>query len=133
VQFIVAMTAGGLLLIGVFVAIAQRSWRDDQRRRDLGTIDAMIERYAANHLGAYPSTADASNPASQLTEQFQALRMTDPKTGKYYVLGSNFDSCDSSADATQRGPGYVSYGRPGNSSPFKLRMCLEWGEFSLGD
>jgi type II secretory pathway pseudopilin PulG len=133
IQFIVAMTIGGLLLVGIFVVVAQRSWRDDQRRKDLSQVDAMIERYAANNLGAYPTTKDADSPSSQLQQQFQALHLVDPKNGKYYVLGSDFGDCNPTADQTGHGPGYISYGRPGVNAPFKLRVCLEWGDFSLGN
>ncbi|HEX3082448.1 MAG TPA: hypothetical protein VHQ86_04285 [Candidatus Saccharimonadia bacterium] len=134
IQFIVAMTVSGLLLVGVLLMILQRTWRDDQRRRDLGTVEAMIERSAANNLGRYPKTKDADDPNSALRTQFQALWLEDPKAGKYYIIGSNFGPCDPSAEMANQGAGYISYGRPGdNGSPFKLRICLESGEYWFGN
>jgi type II secretory pathway pseudopilin PulG len=133
VSLVVVMTISGLLLIGVFIMVAQRSWRDDQRRRDLNAIDAMIEHDAANNLGKYPSTQDANNGVSKLRMEFDGMHMIDPKAGTFYAMGSDFGPCDTSAPITDRGVGYISYARPGvGGSPFKLRICLEWGEFSLG-
>ncbi len=133
VQFIIAMTIGGLIFVGIFVAVAQRSWRDDQRRKDLGAVDAMVERLAANSLGRYPVTADADKPSSALRSQFDALQLRDPKSNKYYGFGSDFGPCDTSADGAHLGTGYISYARPGDNAPFKLRVCLEWGEYDLGN
>jgi hypothetical protein len=128
------MTVVGLLLIGVFVGVAQRTWRNNQRRTDLATVEAMVQRYAEGHRGRYPAATEADNASSEFRDEFNGLKLADPKSGKYYVLGSDFGPCDPTADATARGPGYISYGRPGNGGPFKLRICLEWGgEFGIGD
>lgn len=124
IQFIIAMTVAGLLLLGVFIAVAQRSWRDDQRRKDLGQVETMVQRYAENHLGRYPTTKMADDPGSQLKAQFDTLRMTDPKSGKYYTLSSSFDTCTE--------PGQVSY-KKGTTKPYELRMCLESGEYYFGN
>ena len=134
VSLVVGMTIGGLLLIGIVIFVAQRSWRDDQRRRDLSTVDALIERQAAANFGIYPTTKDADTAISTLRTGFDGLHMIDPSAGTFYVMGSDFGPCDPSGTITDRGPGYISYARSGlNGSPFKLRICLEWGEFSIGD
>jgi hypothetical protein len=133
VQFITAMTVCGLLLVGLFVQIAKVSQRENQRRSDLGLVEAMVGRYAENHLGRYPSTKQASKSGSELQVQFEMLRLLDPKTGKYYVLGSDFGECNGGADTADRGPGYVSYKSPGDNGPYTLRICLERGDYYLGD
>jgi hypothetical protein len=134
IQFITGMTVVGLLLMGVFVAVAKQVGRDNQRRSDLVTIDAMVKRVAEQHHGQFPGAKDGDNPGSDLRVEFEKLRLTDPKAGSTYVMGSDFGSCDSRADIDKLGPGFVSYGRPGvNGSPYKLRICLERGEYYVGD
>lgn len=125
IQFIIAMTVVGLLLLGIFIAVAKRSWRDTQRRNDLGQVSAMVDRYSENHHGKYPPSKDADDPGSQLRVQFDSLRLLDPKTSKYYAFSSSFEDCE--------GPGLVSYKKPGNNKPYDLRICLEAGEYYFGN
>lgn len=134
IQFVIFLTVLVLLVLAIFVAVAQRSQHDNQRRGDLATVAAMIERYAENRHGAYPSNKDAEDPGSAFKAQFEALELRDPQSKKYYVLGTDFDDCDGSS-TNDRGPGYISYGRPGeDGAPFKLRMCLEkGGEYYYGE
>jgi hypothetical protein len=134
IQFIVGITVIVLLVLSLFVAIARKTQRDSTRRGDLALVAAMIGRYGENHLGKYPTTKEAADPGSPFMAQFQQLELKDPKSKKYYVLGTSFDPCDGSNPA-DRGPGYISYGRPGeNGKPYKLRICLEGGrEYYFGD
>ncbi len=133
IQFIAAMTVAGLLFVGVIVYVAQIGQRDDQRKANLGLIEGVVGRYAENHLGKYPPTKQASVKGSELQIQFDALRLLDQKTGQYYVLNSDFDDCNGGAKTEDHGPGYVSYKSPGDGGPFLLRICLERGEFYLGN
>jgi hypothetical protein len=133
ISFIVVMTVAGLFLTAVAVWVAQRTWRDNQRKTDLAQVVGMVERYSANHLGKYPKSKEADDPSSALSEQFQALKLRDPKTDKYYGFGSDFGPCDPGGDPAHLGTGYISYAKPGNNAPFKVRVCLEWGEYSIGD
>ena len=129
IQFIAGMTVGGLLLVGIFVYAAKGEQRESQRKSDLGLVDAMIGRYAEVHHGKYPITKQATIGGSELHMEFDALHLYDPKSGKAYVLGSDFGDCDSSADISELGPGYISYRSPGKDGPYSLRICLEKGEY----
>jgi competence protein ComGC len=133
IQFIVGATVLVLLVLAVFVAVAQKSRQDNQRRGDVATVAAMIERYAENHHGQYPSTKEAADPGSGFKTQFDQLDLRDPKSNKYYTLGTDFGDCNGS-NTNDRGAGYIAYARPGeNGTPFKLRICLEGGgEYYFG-
>jgi Tfp pilus assembly protein PilE len=133
VQFIVGMTVGCLLLMWIGVMVVQRSWRDGQRRTDLAQVEAMVNRVAQLRHGRYPPTGDAALVGSELRTQFEALRLEDPKSNSYYVLGASFDACKRSGSSDERGPGYISYKSPGDDGPFLLRMCLESGEYEVGN
>jgi hypothetical protein len=128
VQMVVVMTIVGLLGIWIGTALGQRSWRNQQREHDLNIVAALINRYPAAHMGSYPGTAAAGNQDSQFQQEFTSLRLVDPSTGKYYIMGSNFGACDGPAATNQPGLGYISYESPGqDGSPYDLRVCLEGG------
>jgi len=133
IQLITAMTVAGLLVVGLFVHVAKVSQRESQRKSDLLLVEAMLSRYAELHHGLYPITKQAKVRGSELQMLFDGLRLLDSKTGKYYVLGSDFGECNGGADTSERGPGYVSYRSPGESGPFALRICLEKWEYYLGN
>lgn len=133
IHLIVTMTVCGLLLVGLFVQVAKVSQRENQRKSDLGLVDSMLGRYAENHLGRYPSNKQVGKAGSEVQVQFEALQLIDPKTGKFYVLGTDFGECDGGAPTAERGPGYVSYKSPGDNGPYTIRICLERGEYYLGD
>jgi hypothetical protein len=134
IQFIVGATVLVLLVLSTFVAVARKSQRDSQRKGDLALVESMIQRYAENHHGVYPSNRDAEDIGSPFHAQFDLLQLQDPLKHKYYTLGTSFDEC-SGTDTSNRGPGYVSYARPGeNGRPYKLRICLEnQGEYYFGE
>jgi len=133
IQFITAMTVGGLLLVGLFVYVAKGSERETQRKGDLVQVEAMISRYAEVHHGRYPITKQATVGGSDLHILFDELHLLDPKTGRNYTLGSDFGACNGSADTADLGPGYISYKSPGPNGPYLLRICLEKGEYYLRD
>jgi type II secretory pathway pseudopilin PulG len=134
IQFIIGATVLVLLVLSLFVAVARKTQRDDQRKGNLALIETMIERYAENHHGVYPSNKDAEDIGSAFHAQFEQLQLQDPLSHKYYTLGTSFDDCNGT-NTTDRGPGYVSYGRPGeDEEPYKLRICLEnQGEYYFGN
>lgn len=134
IQFIIGATVVVLLVLSIFVAVARKSQRDGQRQGDLALVAGMIERYAENHHGVYPSTKEAADVGSAFHAQFDQLALQDPLKHKYYTLGTNFEACDGS-NTNDRGPGYVSYARPGeNGASYKLRICLEnQGEYFFGE
>jgi|SRR5580704_491740 type II secretory pathway pseudopilin PulG len=128
VQIVVAMTIIGLLGIWLGVTLAQQSWRNQQREHDLDVVAGMINRYPADHFGQYPDTSAASDVNSNLQENFTSLRLVDPSTGKYYILGNDFGPCNGPAGTNSPGLGYMSYQSPGqDGSPYQLRVCLEGG------
>jgi hypothetical protein len=130
IQLITGMTVVGLIGMGIFVALAQQAIRDNQRRDDLATVYAMVQRHVESHMGKYPGSKDADNPGSDLQAEFGQLRLIDPKSGDLYTLGSDFSDCKGSGSSTNPGPGYMSYTSPGdNGRPYMLRVCLEHGEF----
>jgi hypothetical protein len=128
VQIVVAMTVVGLLGIWLGVSLAQQSWRNQQREHDLDIVAGIINRYPATHYGQYPATGAANDPGSVFAQEFTALRLIDPGTGKYFILGSNFGPCTGSPATNQPGLGYISYQSPGESGgPYDLRVCLDSG------
>ncbi len=133
IQLITAMTVVGLLVVGLVVHELKIAQQDDQRKGNLALVEGLVSRYAENHLGRYPSTKEASILGTDFQMQFDGLRLLDPKTGHYYVLGSDFGPCNGGADTPDRGPGYVSYKSPGDNGPYALRICLEKGEFYVGN
>lgn len=138
IEIVIALAIGGLIIAIVFLALtgAQKSRRDSQRQHDLARLATQLEVYAGANLGAYPTTGGGPNGflggfvASYLPGNFN-----DPLANAPYYLEIGFGSpCDSSAPpASANGPGSISYDVPGaNGSPFKLRMCLEKGEYDIG-
>ena len=139
IEIVIVMAVAGLILGLVFLAIsgAQRSRRDEQRRHDLGRLAGQIESYAGQNRGAYPAVNSGPNgfkggfETSYLPDSFN-----DPSAHVPYDLELGFGApCNPSAPAASpNGPGSISYDVPGgNGNPYKLRMCLENGEYDIGN
>jgi prepilin-type N-terminal cleavage/methylation domain-containing protein len=137
IEIVIVMAVAGLILAIVFLAVsgAQRSRRDSQRKHDLARLVAQLEIYASANSGNYPAvnagpTGFAGGFIPYLPDNFY-----DPSAHGAYDLELNFGGpCNSSAAPTSpNGPGSISYDVPGASgNPYKVRMCLENGEYDIG-
>jgi prepilin-type N-terminal cleavage/methylation domain-containing protein len=137
IEIVVVMAIAGLLLAVVFAAIAgaQRSRRDNQRKHDLARLSAQLEVYASANSGIYPAVNAGPDGFKGGFLSYLPDSFNDPSIGTPYDLELGFGgSCDSSkAIGSPNGPGSVSYDIPGASGfPYKLRMCLESGEYDIG-
>lgn len=139
IEIVIVMAIAGLLIILVLLAVsgAQRSRRDNQRRHDLARLAAQLEVYASAHDGNYPTVT--ANPADGFKGAFLAFlpnSFTDPSNQAAYDLELGYGGgCNSSlAPASPGGPGSISYDVPGGgTNPFKVRMCLENGQYEIGN
>ena len=138
IEIVLVLAIAGLILAMAFIGIsgAQKNRRDTQRKQDLQRLGSAAETYASNNHGSYP-TADA-DPATGFLGGFETGflpdKFNDPSTLTGYVMGTGFGtSCNPAAAMAAGGPGYISYGVPGASGPFRLRMCLEQGEYDIGN
>lgn len=71
VEVVIVLAIAALILAAILFAIqgAQQSRRDAARRDAGGQIGALMEEYAGNHNGTYPTTnAQMSNQIAQRTE-----------------------------------------------------------------
>jgi prepilin-type N-terminal cleavage/methylation domain-containing protein len=138
IEIVMVLALAGLLLVIVFVALSgtQSSRRDAVRKQDLSRLAAQLDVYAANHDGQYP---DANgNPATGFTGGFESdylpMNFVDPLEGSTYDLNHNMGaSCNRNAAMNANGPGSISYEKPGNGHPYRLRVCLEKEHFYIGN
>jgi hypothetical protein len=133
------MAIAGLILVIVFLAVsgAQSARRDATRKHDLARMAAQLEVFASDNHGSYP-TVD-SNVATGFTGGFASTYLpnnfNDPSGAGPYNLNLHFGpGCmNGSAPLSPHGPGAISYEVPGaNGNPYKIRICLETGEYDIG-
>lgn len=83
VEIVIVLAIAALILAAILFAVrgAQQSRRDSARRDAGGQIGALMEEYAGNHNGTYPTAnADVSAAIAGRTES--------PLTGNDYTLDS---------------------------------------------
>jgi prepilin-type N-terminal cleavage/methylation domain-containing protein len=138
IEIVLVMAIAGLIIILIFAGLigAQKSRRDAVRKRDLQRLGSQVETFASNHEGKYP-TAD-SDPQTGFTGGFAATytpaNFIDPFTDTSYAMNTGISgACDPTAAMGSNGPGSISYEVPGASGPYHLRMCLEQGQYDIGN
>lgn len=93
VEIVIVLAIAALILAAILIAVqgAQQSRRDAARRDAGGQIGALVEEYAGNHNGDYPTTHDEM--ATQIASRTQA-----PGGGEFDVptgaVGTNVLTCD---------------------------------------
>jgi prepilin-type N-terminal cleavage/methylation domain-containing protein len=138
IEVVIVMAIAGLILLFVFLAIAgaNQSRRDAQRKADLGRLTAQLEQYASAHGDHYPTIGGGpSDFLGDFKSSYLPDNFNDPSAHGAYDLEDGFGpACNPSAPpASPNGPGSISYDTPGGgSNPFKVRMCLEKGEYDIG-
>jgi prepilin-type N-terminal cleavage/methylation domain-containing protein len=117
IEIVIVMAIAALMLLVVFNAVgnAQRNNRDNTRKQEAGEVVAILEQYATNHNGRYPT---------DLTDA--ALPNYD---SKQLVSGANFKYSNAACPATVTSSTYnVVYspqGSAGNYRDYNLDVCLE--------
>jgi hypothetical protein len=136
---VLVMASAGWIVRLVFLAVsgANRSRRDAQRKADLGRISAQLEQYASTHGGQYPTIGGGPDDfLGTFKSSFLPDNFNDPSAHGPYDLEDGFGTaCNPSAAPASPagGPGMISYDVPGGGgNPFKIRMCLETGEYDIG-
>jgi prepilin-type N-terminal cleavage/methylation domain-containing protein len=62
IEIVIVLAIAAAIMLMVFLAVqgARKSQRDTQRRTDASRMAALLDQYAANNSGAYPTTAEAT-------------------------------------------------------------------------
>jgi prepilin-type N-terminal cleavage/methylation domain-containing protein len=138
VEVVIVLAIASLLFGVVFMAVAgaQKARRDDTRKHDLDRLAGQLEVYASNNEGRYPLAN--GNPSDGFTGAFEneylPSNFQDPLAGATYDLNATVaPACNHNANMNANGPGSIGYAVPGNGHAFRLRMCLEQGEYNIGN
>ncbi len=126
IEIIFVLAIAGLIMIMSFLAFstAQRSKRDAQRKADLSKINQNIGSWTSENHGILPSTPSELQVASRNDSADAASIPVTPEGGHYNVnVGSVSTDCDPST------LNYIYYERI-NDRSYKIKICLESGEFS---
>lgn len=101
VEIVIVLAIAALILAAILFAVqgAQQSRRDSARRDSGGQMGALIEEYAGNHNGTYPTTA-----AEYTLLQGQINSRTQPPDGNAWAyeaaIGGDVSSCGNAAAGT---------------------------------
>lgn len=112
IVIVIAIAALILAAVLVFLPTAQKSRRDTARKDVIGKIASVVESYAANNGGTYPTLA-------QLNTQLTASGLKDPQSG--LVISMTSGTCS----GTGPGVGVWNYSAPTASSPYKVCTTSE--------
>ena len=108
--WVILSVVGGILMLGMIVAIAVPVFFSAKSEADLGackdnlrTIDASIMQYAAAHNGVYPKSID------ELVPTYIRVKPKCPTGGEYYISGSSTPSISGSSVPRARCPNGHTY------------------------
>lgn len=98
VEIVIVLAIAALVLAGILFAVrgAQESRRDAARRDAAGTIGALLEEYAGNHNGVYPTGVGTG--ATQMNPSILTARTGTPDGTEYAVSipAGSFGNCPNS-------------------------------------
>jgi len=146
IEIVIVLAIAALIMVIVFVAVAgaQRSRRDTQRKRALDSIVAQLENYSSNNKTIYPkNNVTWNSSASSFVNQYIVGRneYVDPSSGNQYSFSNQaatftqFDEINAQCVAGFKGnsnanaAGSVVYAVDPTTNKYKLRMCLENGDY----
>ena len=118
-EIVIVCAIAALIMLLIFLAIsgAQKSRRDDQRRKDLPKLAAALENYATNHSGQYPADQPSFGAAMGI---YAPHNLYDPSSGQPYDFTStSLNHPDGSHSAA------VTYVSANNQRVYNICMSLE--------
>lgn len=113
IEVVIVLAIGALIILVVIQAVsaARRSQRDNARKSEAGQIAALLDQYASNNGGVYPSNANFATFLGDYSEELDDKGYTDVA------------SCPGTVDPEDY---LVRYSRPSTHS-YNLDVCLEVG------
>ena len=81
IEVVLVLAIAGLIFLMVFVALPslQAGQRDTARKNDVGAVATAVSNYTANNRGAFPTTAQLTNYAKNISTNSTAPVVADYK------------------------------------------------------
>ncbi len=121
IEIVIVMAIAALMILVVFQGVtgAQKSQRDSTRKQEAGRIQSMLETYASNNNGVYPSSAAVGTNGAALTnlESNSVAPLASGASAKY----SNA-ACPSPVTSSTFS---IVYTPASNNRSYTLSVCLE--------
>jgi prepilin-type N-terminal cleavage/methylation domain-containing protein len=118
IEIVIVMAIAALMILVVFQGItgAQKSQRDSTRKQEVGRIQSMLESYASNNNGLYPTPANIGNLSGY--ESNSAAGLISGGAPKYSVVAA----CPNPVTS---GTYNILYTQPNGTRSYTLSVCLE--------
>ena len=127
VVIVLAIAALIILIVLQAVAAAQRTRRDTTRKSDGGRISSLLEEYASNNSGVYPSgVSPAPTPLAAVTTYDSALGAKIKSITIVTTQPTNGAACT----ATSGDEDYYIYFTSTTYRAYSLYTCLEAGGYA---
>lgn len=121
IEIVIVMAIAALMILVVFQGVtgAQKSQRDSTRKQEAGRIQSMLETYASNNNGIYPSAAAVGTNGAALAnlESNSAAPIASGANSKYANAACPTPVAPSTFN--------IVYTPAANNRSYTLSVCLE--------
>lgn len=121
IEVVIVMAIAALMILVVFQGVtgAQKSQRDSTRKQEAGRVQSMLETYASNNNGVYPSANAVGVNGAALTnlESSTAAPLASGASAKYTNAACPTPVTPSTYN--------IVYTPASNSRSYTLSVCLE--------